>query len=66
MSPAIFFDNPAGLLRTIAVGVLAYLMLVLLLRISGKRSLSKMNAFDFVATAGSALANVKLPTRSAP
>ncbi len=32
------------------VVVLAYLALVFLLRISGKRTLSKMNAFDLVVT----------------
>ena len=44
------------------VGVLAYAALVLLLRISGKRTLSKMNAFDLVVTValGSTLATVLL------
>lgn len=44
------------------VGVLAYAALVLLLRISGKRTLSKMNVFDFVVTValGSTLATVLL------
>jgi hypothetical protein len=36
-----FFDNWAGIGRTVVVGVLAYLSLVLLLRISRKRTLSK-------------------------
>lgn len=44
------FDNVSGLVRVVIVGVLAYTALVVLLRISGKRTLSKMNAFDFVAT----------------
>jgi uncharacterized membrane protein YcaP (DUF421 family) len=62
MSPDVFFDSWAGLLRTIAVGVPAYLILLLLLRISGKRTLSKMNAFDLVVTValGSTLATVLL------
>lgn len=44
------------------VGILAYVALVIFLRISGKRTLSKMNAFDFVVTValGSTLATVLL------
>lgn len=58
----VFFDNWDGLLRVLVVGVLAYCGLVLLLRISGKRTLSKMNAFDLVVTValGSTLATVLL------
>src|SRR5918997_4872267 len=57
-----FFDSWAGLGRVAVVGVVAYLTLVLLLRISGKRTLSKMNAFDLVVTValGSTLATVLL------
>jgi len=57
-----FFDNWGGLARVIVVGVLAYVALVVLLRISGKRTLSKMNAFDFVVTValGSTLATILL------
>ncbi len=44
------FDSWADLGRILATGVLAYVALVFLLRISGKRTLSKMNAFDFVVT----------------
>ena len=53
-----FFDSWAGLGRVLVVGVLAYSALVLLLRISGKRTLTKMNAFDLVVTValGSTLA----------
>lgn len=49
-------------LRTIVVGVAAYLALVAILRLSGKRTLSKMNAFDLVVTValGSTLATVLL------
>ena len=59
-----FFDGWAGLLRVLVVGALAYAALVLLLRVSGKRTLSKMNAFDLVVTValGSTLATV-LPSR---
>lgn len=54
-----FFDNEYGLLRILVVGPLAYLSLVVMLRVSGKRTLSKMNAFDFVVTValGSVLAS---------
>lgn len=45
-----FFDDWEGLWRIVVVGVLGYTGLVLILRISGKRTLSKMNAFDFVVT----------------
>ena len=56
------FDGWMGLFRVAAVGTVAYLALVLLLRISGKRTLSKMNAFDLVVTValGSTLATVLL------
>ena len=59
-----FFDSWSVLGRTLVVGVLAYLALILLLRVSGKRTLSKMNAFDFVITValGSTLATVLLST----
>ncbi len=57
-----FFDSWGGLLRLAVVGILAYAGLVLLLRVSGKRTLSKMNAFDLVVTValGSTLATVLL------
>ncbi|WP_119462947.1 DUF421 domain-containing protein [Rhodospirillaceae bacterium SYSU D60014] len=57
-----FFDGWSGLVRVLVVGVLAYIALVLLLRVSGKRTLSKMNAFDLVVTValGSTLATVLL------
>ena len=57
-----FFDNWFGLVRIFVVGTLAYVALVVMLRVSGKRTLSKMNAFDFVVTValGSTLATVLL------
>jgi uncharacterized membrane protein YcaP (DUF421 family) len=62
MDRSVFFNGWAGLLRVVIVGTLAYVALVLLLRISGKRTLSKMNAFDLVVTValGSTLATVIL------
>ncbi|NJN15180.1 MAG: DUF421 domain-containing protein [Oscillochloris sp.] len=57
-----FFDGWQGIWRTLIVGVLAYLALVALLRVSGKRTLSKMNAFDLIVTValGSTLATILL------
>jgi uncharacterized membrane protein YcaP (DUF421 family) len=57
-----FFDDWFGLLRVMVVGVAAYAALVALLRASGKRTLAKLNAFDFVVTValGSTLATVLL------
>ena len=58
MPPKIFYDGWDPILRTLVLGTLGYIGLVILLRISGKRTLSKMNAFDFVVTVafGSTLA----------
>ena len=57
-----FFGGWQSLIRTLIVGVLAYVTLVVFLRFSGKRTLSKMNAFDLVVTValGSTLATVLL------
>jgi uncharacterized membrane protein YcaP (DUF421 family) len=57
-----FFHNWQGLGRVVTVGVLAYLALVFLLRMSGKRTLAKMNAFDLIVTValGSTLATILL------
>ena len=57
-----FFNDWTSLLRIVAVGVPAYIALVLLLRIGGKRTLSKFNAFDLVVTVsfGSTLASALL------
>ena len=57
-----FFNGWGSLLRVIVVGVLAYAALVFFLRISGNRTLSKMNAFDLIVTValGSTLATVLL------
>lgn len=59
---AMFFDNLQGLLRVVLISALAYGWLVLVLRVAGKRSLSKLNAFDLVVTValGSTLATVLL------
>ena len=54
----LLFDNWMTLLRVLLGGVMSYLGLILFLRISGKRTLAKMNAFDLVVTVslGSTLA----------
>lgn len=58
----VFFTSWTSLGRTAVVGVAAYAGLILLLRISSKRTLTKMNAFDLVVTValGSTLATVLL------
>lgn len=49
-----------NLIRMIVLGIFSYFVVVLVLRLSGKRTLSKMNAFDFIVTValGSVLANI--------
>lgn len=58
----VLFENWDSTIRTVVLTVLGYLGMVFLLRISGKRTLSKMNAFDFVVTIalGSCLASLSL------
>jgi uncharacterized membrane protein YcaP (DUF421 family) len=58
----IFFDNWEGIVRTFFITVMAYVSMILFLRFSGKRTLTKMNAFDFIITValGSALATIAL------
>jgi uncharacterized membrane protein YcaP (DUF421 family) len=46
----LWFQGWDSLLRILVHGVLGYVALVCLLRLSGSRTLSKMNAFDFVIT----------------
>ena len=57
-----FFDSWTGLGHVLLVGTFAYVALVAILRISGKRTLTKLNAFDLVVTValGSTLATVLL------
>lgn len=58
----IFFESWDSIIRTAVITVIAYSCLIILLRTSGKRTLSKMNAFDFIVTIalGSTLATVIL------
>lgn len=57
-----WFDTWSDVIRVLAVGTAAYLTLVAVLRVSGKRTLAKLNAFDFVVTValGSTLATIML------
>jgi uncharacterized membrane protein YcaP (DUF421 family) len=45
-----FLDSLSALGRTLVLGAGTYAALVVLLRVSGKRTLAKMNAFDLVVT----------------
>ena len=57
-----WFDDWSDIVRVLIVGTAAYVGLVALLRISGKRTLAKLNAFDLVVTValGSTLSSVLL------
>ncbi|MBY0335945.1 MAG: DUF421 domain-containing protein [Acetobacteraceae bacterium] len=57
-----FFDGWSDIGRILAVGALGYAALVALLRVSGKRTLAKLNAFDLVVTValGSTLSSLLL------
>nr|CAD6615760.1 hypothetical protein RNT25_02947 [arsenite-oxidising bacterium NT-25]CAD6618687.1 hypothetical protein RTCK_03671 [Rhizobium sp. TCK] len=57
-----FFQEWENIFRTIVVGLLAYVSVILFIRISGKRTLAKLNAFDLVVTValGSTLSSVLL------
>jgi uncharacterized membrane protein YcaP (DUF421 family) len=59
---SMLFQGWPGLVRTVIVGVLAYTSLVAFLRVSGKRTLAKLNAFDLVVTValGSTLSSILL------
>lgn len=60
-----FIDGWYPIVRVLIVGTLAYAGLVAVLRVSGKRTLSKMNAFDLIVTValGSTLATILLSSR---
>lgn len=59
-----FFDSWSDLTRILIVGVLTYAGVVLILRVTGKRTLSQLNAFDFIVTValGSMMATIMLST----
>ncbi|WP_394018479.1 DUF421 domain-containing protein [Anaerococcus cruorum] len=56
----IFYNNFVTIYSTAIKGILIYIFLIIALRISGKRSLSKLNIFDFIITIaiGSVFASV--------
>lgn len=45
-----FFQDWDNIIRVLIIGTASYAGLIFLLRISGNRTLSKMNSFDFVVT----------------
>jgi uncharacterized membrane protein YcaP (DUF421 family) len=45
-----FFSNFDGIQRIVMIAIFSYASLVIFLRVSGKRTLSKLNAFDLVIT----------------
>ncbi len=57
-----WFDNWSDIVRVLLATLSSYAAIIIILRISGKRSLAKLNAFDFVVTIalGSILASVIL------
>jgi uncharacterized membrane protein YcaP (DUF421 family) len=57
-----WFDRWDDIAKVASVGPLAYASLVIFLRLSGKRTLARLNAFDFVVTValGSTLATILL------
>ncbi|MGM0844752.1 MAG: DUF421 domain-containing protein [Bacillota bacterium] len=57
-----FFSGFDIIERTIIIAICSYISLIVLLRISGKRTLSKLNAFDLVITVamGSTLSAILL------
>jgi uncharacterized membrane protein YcaP (DUF421 family) len=46
--PPLFFESWYNVGRTVTLSIIGFLALITLLRISGKRTLSKLNVFDFV------------------
>jgi uncharacterized membrane protein YcaP (DUF421 family) len=60
----LFFNNWDSIQHTFMVGALGYIATIFLMRISGKRTLSKWNSFDFIVTIafGSMLASLMLST----
>lgn len=59
-----WFDTWKDIARVLVVTAASYATLVLILRVSGKRTLAKLNAFDLIVTValGSTLATILLNT----
>ena len=62
MSSSDFLNSPSFVLRAVVLAASGYLILLVMLRLSGKRTLTKMNVFDFVfvVALGSTLADTIL------
>ena len=62
MTRSMLFDGWSEIARVMVLAASAYLAMVIALRISGKRTLAKLNAFDLVITValGSVLATIAL------
>lgn len=56
----LFFKDWESILRTLIMSLLAYVSIIILIRLGGKRTLSQMNAYDFIVTIalGSVLASI--------
>ena len=56
----LIFDSSETIIRTLTIGIMAYFAIVIIIRISGKRSLTQLNAFDLVVTValGSILSSI--------
>lgn len=57
-----WFDSWSDVIRTVVIGAAAYVTVIVVLRVSGKRTLSQLNAFNLVVTVavGSTLATILL------
>ncbi len=62
MTRSMLFDGWSDVARVLLLGAFAYMVMVVVLRGSGKRTLAKLNAFDLVVTValGSVLATIAL------
>jgi uncharacterized membrane protein YcaP (DUF421 family) len=57
-----FFDSAYDLLRVLVLGTLGYTWLLIVIRLTGKRTLAQLDAFDLIVSValGSTLATVLL------
>lgn len=62
MTMSMFFDSLWAILRIVVIGIPSYLVMIVALRLAGKRALAKMNAYGLVVTIalGSMLASTFL------
>lgn len=58
-----FFHSWTNLLAVAVTGISAYAALIAILRISGKRTLAKMNAFDLVVMVALGCPDAEVPSR---